>query len=280
MSSSQLDERLPPSDSPPLLASDPTAEALQNNLVLSTIFSQLLDDPAALAQLSVCACECTAWRDAAADPRLWTSLTAWKRLPGLQISQPLDGGEPEPTRAAEEEAGEDRSFDSDSDMMQRPLPVPQDDAYAKMVTRAVLRRLVSRSKGQLRRLDATPLGLARSDVIRALDGQGLEGQLESLCVDGVDIEADLSSLSAFKKCLASGLEVTALCACLFRNASPCAHPNEAGILLARGDPEKGLPPDERFAAYLDDPPAASAAAAAAIYMQRVHAKLASFLRKP
>lgn len=55
-------------------------------------------------------------------------------------------------------------------------------------------------------------------------------------------------------------------------------PDAVARRLARGDPEKGVPPDERFAALLETPPAANASAAVAIYQRRMHAKLVSFLR--
>ena len=276
MSSALLDERLPPLNSkpPPLVSNSSTAEALQNNHVLYTIFSQLLDEPDALALLSECGRVCKAWRKAAIeDPRLWRSLTAWKSLPVPQISQPLDTGELAPVSAARD--GED----SDSEGGWAPPPVSQDDAYATKVNSAVLRRLVTRSDGQLRRLDASPLGLAFRDIIRALDGQVADGQLESLCVDGVEIQADLSSLRAFKKSLSS-----LLVDCCMRGAKRCIPPgtdvNEELMRLAMGDPENGTPPDERFAAYLDDPPPADMGVAINLYLTRTHAKLASFLRKP
>jgi len=46
--------------------------------VLFGILKPILDDEAALAQLGTCACVSVAWREAAYDPRLWTSLTKWQ----------------------------------------------------------------------------------------------------------------------------------------------------------------------------------------------------------
>ena len=283
MSSAELDEPLPP----PLDETPPVPHpALLDKDVLFLVFSQLLDDPAALAQLSVCACVCTAWREAVNDPRLWTSLTRWQRLP--RPPQPLDSGELAPIRArdvareaAEEAASESGSHDDDTSDEGSPR-ANADDELADEVNRAVLRRLVARSGGKLKHLDATPLRwLEASCVLRALTGQGLEGQLESLRVEGVDIQADLSSLGAFKETPTS--QTVSLC--MYTSLSVARLPghglntNAAGRLLALGDPEKGKPPDERFAAYLDDPPPANPSAAAAIYLERTHAKLAAFVRK-
>ena len=178
-------------------------------------------------------------------------------------------------------------------------PGSVDDEYADEVNRAVLRRLVARAGQKLRHVDVSALvpwvGIA--GVVKALTGQGLEGQLESLRVDGVDIKADLSSLAAFKRAptivwigefmtgiLFSVVDIyidtsvdidTYISSDINR-----ARWDDAGHLLAMGDLENGTPPDERFVAYLDNPPPANLSAAVAIYLERTHAKLASFLRRP
>ena len=265
MSPSQLDET-PSLPHPALLDKD----------VLFLILSQLLDDPAALAQLSVCACVCTAWREAVNDPRLWTSLTRWERLP--RPPPLLIKGELAPSPAAAAVAGADSASvegepvgDSSAD----------DDAYADQVNWAVLRRLVARSGGKLQRLDATPLGCVDDQgVLRALSDQGLEGKLESLRIDGVEIKAAPLSLAArsrtLERCLDSALAQISFLAGRHRWDTDDA---AAGRRLAEGDSAKGIPPDPRFEAYLDPEPPADLDSAIATSYQRTHAKLASFLRK-
>jgi len=137
------------------------------NFVLFRVFEQLLDDEAALAQLGTCACVSVAWREAAYDPRLWTNLTKWQRTKEVR-----------------------RCASFCDERLSSQLALSQ-------VNATVLRRLIERSHGGLLHLDTSPLPIMSEDVERALSGQGLEGMLLSLRVDGKTIKANAASRDTF-----------------------------------------------------------------------------------
>jgi len=220
--------------------------------VLFGILKPILDDEAALAQLGTCACVSVAWREAAYDPRLWTNLTKWQRT------------NKEVRRCA--------SFCDERLSSQLAL---------SQVNATVLRRLIERSHGGLLHLDTSPLPIKSEDVEGALSGQGLEGMLLSLRVDGKTIKANTASRDAFvdRDGYLFQLQVAGS---LFgveggimglRSSSPTARG------LAVGDVAKGVKPDTRFEAYLDDPSSDyDDEDAMAIHLERHHDRLASFLR--
>ena len=130
------------------------------------VFSQLLDDPAGLALASRCACVSLAWRKAAYDPLLYVRLTNWAKV------APEEG---EPPEEEEEEAEE------------------------VAVTHRILRRLVRRSQGSCKAVVIPQKcfdTLILSGIVGALDS--LRGNLESLVISDLHIQADGSSLEDFE----------------------------------------------------------------------------------
>ena len=57
--------------------------------LLTHIFSQLLNDPAAMALLGRCACVCTSWREAAYSPLLYVRLTNWAKVDATGEEAPV-----------------------------------------------------------------------------------------------------------------------------------------------------------------------------------------------
>jgi hypothetical protein len=222
----------------------PSPDALLDMDVLFCIFSQCLDNDDALAQLCLYTCVCKSWQEAICeDPRLWRSLTHWERLP----------------RGAREGAA----------------------GGVKEAKEAVLRRLVARSRGQLKHLRVPEAWrrLPKSPFFRALSDQDLERKLESLHVFNVPVMADLSSRNDFIMYHEGELELVFFKLADFKRDSGLSNA-EAARRLALGDPASGGLPDERYEVYLDAQQPRDIYAAFSTYLERVYANFASYLQQP
>jgi len=230
--------------------------------LLHSILLQLLHDPASLALLSLCACVNRLWRDTTYENAdLWQRLCNWQRVFGNNSAAAADSSDPELFEHAEIENG---------------------DMYATVPQATVqkLQSFVARSRGTLLHLDINLLICVEvDDVVRILSEHAYEGKLLSLRAGGVEIQSDGSSCRAFRSNLKQTRAALAMSHTLSSMLKNWGDSCEAAARrLARGNPLKGILPDERFAALLETPPAENADAAFAIYQRRMHAKLVSFLR--
>ena len=226
----------PPLDQ--LLTDDAHEDARQAVLavpsLLHSILLQLLDDPASLALLSLCACVNRLWRDTVYNNRdLWQRLCDWQRVfvprtlgPDGFLSLPA----PAPAPARDEDLV---GHEADTSTGFEP-----EDTRPSEVHPATLRAFVARSRGTLMHLDVNPLGWVEADdVVRILSEHAYEGKLLSLRAGGVEIQRDGSSLRAFRADVRQVLAASALSMLAMAGLSALSNPDDGARRLARGDPE-------------------------------------------
>jgi hypothetical protein len=216
------------------------------------------------------------------NPDLWQRLCNWQRV---FITRTLSEGDGFVCKADDVTATSAES--SDEELVEGEAQThteieAAEDKHSSEVMPATLRRFVERSRGALLHLDVNPLGWVVAEDVMHILSDSYEGKLLSLRVGGVEIQRDGSSRHAFLSNMSqkgmAHLSATLSILATIRDIN--YSPEEGARQLARGNPTKGIPPDERFAALLETPPAKNAAAAVAIHQQRMHAKLVSFLREP